>query len=467
MRAAFLLGESYRARGKSTEALDAYTTFLKEEGFKVETDQARRDWAELAMTASFQVGEILQGQQKFAEAIAAWKGYLAKFPNGPQSADAQRAILDTQLLIAADHRQPRPASRSPRRLERLRQPEPPRRPRAPGPLPDRRELRDREEIRPGHRRLGAAHQSKFPGSEPAAHAQFLTASFYENEKGNPAEAIERFKKIAVEPWAAQARQRVAVMEAKALVVITPRTFRSGEGAHLKITTRNIENAQLHRLQAERRGVFPQEDTRSRTSSRSTSAWSRPMPPGRSRSPAMPSTSRSRATMTLKKLELPGVYVVKVTDEKTLQATTLVIGSDLDAIVKTSRDQILVFAQDMKTGRGRAGARVLVADGGQVVLEGVTGPDGVLLRDWDPPRAGNGRLSYLVLDGPHVAGSGLGVPDKVAQGLTPAPTSTPTGRPIGPDRRSRSAAWSARSRTASMPTCPRRSTASRSPTAADG
>ena len=103
MRAAFLLGESYRARGKSTEALDAFTTFLKEDGFKVETDQARRDWAELAMTASFHVGEILQGQQKFAEAIAAWKGYLAKFPNGPQSADAQRAILDTQLLIAADH----------------------------------------------------------------------------------------------------------------------------------------------------------------------------------------------------------------------------------------------------------------------------------------------------------------------------------------------------------------------------
>ena len=103
MRAAFLLGESYRARGKSTEALDAFTPFLKEEGFKVETDEARRDWAELAMTASFQVGEILQGQQKFAEAIAAWKGYLAKFPNGPQSADAQRAILDTQLLIAADH----------------------------------------------------------------------------------------------------------------------------------------------------------------------------------------------------------------------------------------------------------------------------------------------------------------------------------------------------------------------------
>ncbi len=93
------------------------TQFLKEEGFKVETDQARRDWAELAMTASFQVGEILQGQQKFAEAIAAWKGYLARFPNGPQSADAQRAILDTQLLIAADHLSRKAIRRGPRRLE--------------------------------------------------------------------------------------------------------------------------------------------------------------------------------------------------------------------------------------------------------------------------------------------------------------------------------------------------------------
>ncbi len=57
---------------------------------------------------------------------------------------------------------------------------------------------------------------------------------------------------------------------------------------------------------------------------------------------------------LKKLDLPGVYVVKVTDDKNLQATTLVIGSDIDAIVKTSRDQLLVFVQDMKTGKGRAG-----------------------------------------------------------------------------------------------------------------
>ena len=41
--------------------------------------------------------------------------------------------------------------------------------------------------------------SRYPASEPAAHAQFVTASLYEQEKGNPSEAIERFKKITVEP----------------------------------------------------------------------------------------------------------------------------------------------------------------------------------------------------------------------------------------------------------------------------
>ncbi len=46
---------------------------------------------------------------------------------------------------------------------------------------------------------------KFPDSEPAAHAQFATASLYEIEKGKLAEAIERFKKITVEPWRSQAR----------------------------------------------------------------------------------------------------------------------------------------------------------------------------------------------------------------------------------------------------------------------
>jgi tetratricopeptide (TPR) repeat protein len=416
VHAAFQLCESYRARGKSSEALDAYTQFLKQESFKVENEKARRDWAELVMTATFHVGSILQGQQKFSDAIAAWKGYLAKFPNGPQSADAQRAILDTQLMTAADHHnrgrhaEARTAwndfvvqnaldARVPQVLFQV------------------------GESFVAEKKIDSAIAawdpltSRFPASEPAAHAQFLTASFYENEKGNPAEAIERFKKIAVEPWAGEAKLRIAVMESKSLVVVTPRSFRSGERAHLKMTTRNLETLSFAAYKLSAEAYFRKKNGLEHVESLDIGL----VAPDVSWTASVPGFARYKPVATeyeLTKLELPGVYVVKVTDEKTLQATTLVLGSDVDAIVKSSRDQILVFAQDMKTGQGRAGARVLVADGGQVVFEATTGKDGVLLRDWNPRRAGNSRLSYLVLDGAHVAGSGLGVPERVAQGLTP-------------------------------------------------
>ena len=89
-----------------------------------------------------------------------------------------------------------------------------------------------------------------------------------------------------------------------------------------------------------------------------------------------------------KINIPGVYVVKVTDEKTFQATALVSAATLTPSSRSSREHILVFAQDMKTGQGRKGARVLIADGSGVILEKKTGDDGVLLTTWNKPLAGS-------------------------------------------------------------------------------
>ncbi len=61
--------------------------------------------------------------------------------------------------------------------------------------------------------------------------------------------------------------------------------------------------------------------------------------------------------------------------------------------------------------------MLVAQGEEVLLDAKTGADGVLVQDWSKPRDPNAALSFLVLDGAHAAGSGLGVPEQVAQGLS--------------------------------------------------
>jgi uncharacterized protein YfaS (alpha-2-macroglobulin family)/tetratricopeptide (TPR) repeat protein len=416
VRAAYEIGASYLARGKSDEALAALSRFIKADGFKAESDAAKRDFAELVMVATFQHAQVLQGQGKFAEAITAWKGYLANFPNGPQSADAQRAILDTQLLIAADH------------LQRARYPEAraawtefvaanPLDGRVPALLFQVGESLVTEKKFDQAIAGWGPLTSKFPGSEPAAHAEFLIASIFETEKADPAGAIERFRKIGTEPWKSQAQQRIAVMESLALTVLTPRTFRTGEPASLQITTRNLEKLTFTAYKLNPEAYFRKKHGLSNVEALDIGL----VAPDAEWTAEVPGYAKYRPVESryeLKKLEQPGVYVVKVTDTKHLQATTLVLSSDLEAIVKTSREQVLVFAQDMKTGKGRPKARVLVADAGQVILEAETGADGVLLHGWSPQRDPSQGLSYLVLDGTHVAGSGLSVPAKVAQGLTP-------------------------------------------------
>ena len=161
------------------------------------------------------------------------------------------------------------------------------------------------------------------------------------------------------------------MEAKALAVITERTFRSGETPRLKVATRNLEKLTFTAYKIDPETYFRKKHTLSGVEALDIGL----VAPDAEWTTEVPGYAKYRpieTTYELKKLEMPGVYVVKVSDEKTLQATTMVLGSDLDAIVKTSRDQILVFAQDMKTGKGRAGARVLVSDDEGMILEARTG-----------------------------------------------------------------------------------------------
>ncbi len=431
VRASYEIGESYLNRNQGEAAIEALKSFLKGDGYRAETAEAKRDLSEVSMTATFQIAQTLQGQGRFADAITAYQGYLARYPNGTQSADAQRAILDTQLQIAAnaialekyaDARAAWQTFVAQNPLDAW----------VPQVLYEVGESFEREKKFDQAIAAWDPLISKFPGSEPASHAQFDVASIFEVEKGDLAGAIERFRKVAADPWKSQANQRVAVMESKALTVVTPRAFRSGETAHLKITSRNLENLTFTAYKLNAEAYFRKKHVLGAVESLDVglvapdAEWTVPVNGYAKFKPV-------ESTYDLK-VAVPGVYVVKVTDEKTLQATALVVGSDLDAIVKVSREQVLVFAQDMKTGQGRKGARVLIADGSGVILEKKTGDDGVLLTNWNKPLAGgvnpnappmpgpppapDAALQYLVLDGGDAAGSGLGVPDEVAQGLTP-------------------------------------------------
>ena len=218
---------------------------------------------------------------------------------------------------------------------------------------------------------------KFPGSEPAAHAQFEVASIFEDEKGDPAAAIERFRKVAAEPWKSQADQRIAVMESKALTVVTPRAFRSGETAHLKITTRNLETLTFTAYKLNAEAYFRKKHVLGGVESLDVGLVAARRRVDRAGPGLRASTSRSSRPMTSRS-QCPGVYVVKVTDEKTPP------GDDAGRRQRPRRD---------RQGLARAGARLRPGhEDGQgphggpragrrrpgVILEKTTGDDGVLL-----------------------------------------------------------------------------------------
>jgi outer membrane protein assembly factor BamD (BamD/ComL family) len=416
VNAAFELGAAAMHRGRSQAAVEAFQAFIDGKGYQLATDAARRDHARLLMDASFRIAQVYQGQGRFDDAINAFQNYLAKFPNGPQSADAQRLILDTQLLIAQDHLKNERYDEARKAMLDFA---------AANPLDARvpQVLFDVGQSHFTQKKFDEAITAwetlagKFPQSEPAEHALFAIAATFEVEKADPVEAVERFKKVTVDPWAAQARARIAAMEARNLTVVTPRAFRLGETPHLEITTRNLEKLTFTAYRLDAETYFRKKQNLQGVENldiglvAADAEWSEPVPNYGKYKPIV-------TKFELKKLESPAVYVVKVTDDRSLQATTLVISSNIDAIVKASRDQLLVFVQDMKSGKGVPNARVLVTDPAGAILDLKTGADGVLLQPWAKPRDPGHALQYLVLEGGHAAGSGLLLPGQVAQSLTP-------------------------------------------------
>jgi len=252
---------------------------------------------------------------------------------------------------------------------------------------------------------------RFPDNPEGHHARLQFGILFE-EKGVPERAIEQYRRIRYGSWGGQARQRIAAMEAPALEVVTPRTFRTPEAAHLRVTTRNLDRLSFAAYKLDPEAFFRKKQALRGVEALDIGlvtpdvAWSEPVP-GSARYKVV------EATYELKRLEGPGFWAVRVGDDKALQATTMVLRSDLEAVVKASREQFLVFVQDMRTGRGRAGARVLLSDSKETILEVATGADGVALKDWPRPLAPGSAPAYLVLDGPEAAGSSLGLLGRAA------------------------------------------------------
>lgn len=360
----FLVAQCHQALGRGDAALAAARLFLEQHGSE--------DLPEVPL-ARVLVGDVLQSQGKLAEAIDAWRAYLKAHPAHGEWERVQRAIVDAEYGIAwAEYQLGKEHFGKARELFDAFAKAYPIEPRNPDILDLLGEMLAQEKKFDEAKDAYARCVSKYPNTAPASHSQFRIAEIFENETFNYLEALRAYRKVTWGPWAVSAQGRVALLEKKHMHVLTARTFRTGEPAAFRLTSRNIEKVRVRVWRLDLETYFRAKHGIGNVERLDIEV----IAPDKEFESSVKDYKQYQQTE--REVEIgwkdAGAYVVKV-DDKELESTALVLVTDLAVITKSSRHELLVFAQNQKENRVEAGTKIVLSDGGKVLAEGVTGADG--------------------------------------------------------------------------------------------
>lgn len=392
--------------GRYDEAATAAAAFITDERY-AETEQIA--------DARLLLGHAHRFQTRFDDAIATWREYLTKHPTHKGWTQAQLEIVNTEYAKAlASYKKKEFVAARELFGEFL----------AKYPL----DARGRRILYYLGQMLFAEEQwadavaawrrlvSKFPKSQEASQAQFMIAVTHEEKLGQLETALEEYRKLTWGDFEQQAKQRVARLTAKSLKIATQRVYRSDETPQIKLVTRNLEAVTVRIYTIDMETYF-RKMHQARGIEALDIALIDPDHTFEFKIPDYKQYARHEVMVDVprpagdaddndkdKNKDRSGVMAVTVSS-KTLEATTLVLQSDLDIVVKSSRDEVLVFAENMRTGKPWPAARVLISDGQQVFAEGETADDGVFQQTFDELKTA-ADIRAFVISGNNTASNDL-------------------------------------------------------------
>lgn len=383
---------SYMSRGRFDDAVKAVQKFLADERY---SDR------EEAPDAQVLLGRCYQLQKKFILALEAWRNYLAKHPAHASWSEVQRQIVNTEFLLGYEAREAKRYDEA-RKLWGEFLGKYPLDARNPGILYEfgrMQFLQDKyDEAIVEWRRLVA----KYPKTNESSQAQFMIAATLEEKLGKLPEALKEFRKVTWGNHAAQAQARIARLTSKSLSIATERVFRTNETPKIKLTTRNIETVTVRAYSIDMETYFRKMHLASGVEGLDIAL----IDPDRTFEFEAPKYAEYQQIES--EIEIPlakggpadappaGVMAVTVSS-KTLEATTLVVASDLDVVVKSSRDEVFVFAENLRTGKPWPKARLLISNGQQVFAEAETGDDGVFQKSYEELKAAGDVRVFAMAD----------------------------------------------------------------------
>ncbi|MEC9475752.1 MAG: alpha-2-macroglobulin family protein [Planctomycetota bacterium] len=392
IRSGFRIGELLRDDGQSEAALSQWSSFIDEE---IEGDEALLE--RLRRKAIFNSGQLLQQMKKFKEARDTFVEYSRRAPDGPDWSAAQESIIvidaktGEQLLADSRWAEGRTAIAEfaglyP--LDRRTRPLLLRSAHSHGAearklLEDDPENSKDEELRSRANELYEQTISdlkriigKYPDTREGNRARLDIAKILESDLLQLEEAVIAYKDCFGTPSESEARRRLQTLTEKHLHIETEQLHRSNQPASFALDTRNIEKVDVSIYPIDIEAYFRKYHSRNRIEQLDLDL----IDPWKTMEVEVENYAKYRPCHQL--VELPcegsGTWAVTVASEK-MSSTTLVVRTDIDIIVKAGQHEILVYAQDMLTGKSAEGVEVLIAipdpDNQTAIQKVTTGSDG--------------------------------------------------------------------------------------------
>jgi len=406
-----LIALTYQSAGRTDDAIAAYKdfaaaanfTFVPEDGEidpKIKTGESCSEtFNNWTREAVYMIGKLRFQQKKYTEAIQQWREYIARFPNGAQWSQCQSGIIDAKFQIGIDAVAAKDYGLAQGHFDKFLQDHP-----LDGrarqilftlgqiqhvlaeELEEANEAPDEEtaeKITAHYRKAVEEWQrlvSKYPNTEESSLALYRVGVIQEEKLGQLEQALATYQRLTWGSSSGNARQRFNTLTTHSLSARTERTFRTNEDAFIEVTSRNAPKLTLNQYFLNLEAYFRKThgidgiDGLDIDLIQPDKTWEVEVPEFEK---YKPTTQRIKIPFDEGK---PGVCVIKIAEED-FETTTLVIRSDIDIITKTSRREVLVYAQNRLTNKPAAGVSVIASDGSEVFGTGKTGKDGVFRKEF--------------------------------------------------------------------------------------
>lgn len=372
--------------GRVDAAIAAHRDFVEGKNFKFVADEEAttpdpktgvslaEKLEKLQRESFFQIANLLFNQKKYEEAIAQWQAYVNRYPNGAQWASSQSGIINAEFQIGLDAVAAGDDDKARQKFTKFL---------STHPLDDRARqimftLGQMHVAKKEYKR--AIQQwsrliSKYPNTEESSLALYRTGVIQSEQLGQIEEALAAFRRLTWGSWAQPAKARVTMLSQKSLGVATERTFRTNEAAKIAVTSRNIEKVKVSLYPLNLESYFRKTHELQRIDHLDIDL----IEPEKTWEVELDGYEKYKQI--IQDIEIPfpdqapGIGVVKV-EGGDWSATTLVVRSDIDLILKSSRKECLVYVQNQRKNTPAANMQLLFSDGAKIFATGKTGPDGV-------------------------------------------------------------------------------------------